>query len=246
MCGQRTMPRWNQITDAVKRLGWQDGTLYLVSHTLQLMSKGFLRFHKYYLVAQPVPARPFLSHPTSELRIERIASEHPLVAQFPRPQAVLERRFADGAVCIAASKRGKFIGFIWLQYGKYEEDEVRCHYLPSPVDRAVWDYDVYIEPIYRKGRMFLRLWDAAHDYLRRSGIEWTVSRISAFNRESLSSHRRLGTVPLGKASFLCAGRAQVALFSIPPVFRVSCTTRSSPPIVLNTSVARLDPNTVSL
>ena len=206
---------------ALRNFGAWNGSLYLMSRFLVRATSGRCRLVKYYLVAQPVRPVPYLKRKTDIISIDRIEPDNPLVKQFPRPAEVLAKRFADGSVCFAASKHGKFVGFIWLQHYCYEEDEVRCNFFPAPREKAVWDYDVHVEPQFRMGRIFLRLWDVAHDYLRDRGIAWTVSRISAFNTESLASHRRLGAVRLAIATFVCVGDVQAACFSVHPWLHLS-------------------------
>jgi hypothetical protein len=225
-----TIPRssFTAGVQVLRELGIWNGWFYLVSRGLARATQGRWRFVKYYLVAQPVPAVRYLKRQAGAVTIERINPRHPLVKQFPRPATVLAKRFADGGVCFAASKQGKFAGFIWLQHDLYEEDEVRCDFCPAPAEKAVWDYDVHVEPEFRMGRTFLRLWDVAHDYLRDRGITWTVSRISAFNSESLASHRGLGASRLAIAIFLCMGNAQAALFSIPPWVHLSTSLKHRP------------------
>ena len=105
---------------------------------------------------------------------------------------------------------GTLAGFLWLASGIYEEDEVRCRYQLANPTETVWDFDVYVEPRFRLGRTFARLWDAANEDLRQRCIRWSISRISAFNPASLAAHARLGALPLGHASFLCLGRLQLA------------------------------------
>ena len=71
------------------------------------------------------------------------------------------------------------LGYLWLKLQGYEEDEVRCRYVPVPERGTAWDFDIYVAPPYRMGRTFTRMWIAANDFLRSNGIEWTLSRISS-------------------------------------------------------------------
>jgi hypothetical protein len=84
----------------------------------------------------------------------------------------------------------------------------------------VWDFDVYVAPEFRLGRLFARLWDFTNSELRAQGFRWTISRISAFNPESLAAHSRLGARRLGSAMFLVAGPLQVSFASLPPYVHV--------------------------
>ena len=68
--------------------------------------------------------------------------------------------------------------------------------------------------------------------LREHGVEWTMSRISCYNPRSLASHARLGAVALGEGTFLCFGRVQIAMLSLPPYLFFSLRPGSMPRIVL--------------
>ena len=180
------------------------------------------RIYRYYIVAQPVARAPLArksSNTTIEIR--RVEAGDPLVAQFPRPGDVIAKRFQMGAICIAAEQGGRFVGFIWLKGSEYPEDEVRCHYVMEPSTHAAWDFDVYIEPAFRFGRTFARLWDNAHTWLRDHDYQWTLSRISAFNPDSITAHRRLGTQTIGTATFACFGRVQVAVLGQAPFLHIA-------------------------
>ena len=88
---------------------------------------------------------------------------------------------------------------------------------------------MHVEPEFRMGRSFLRLWDAANALLRERGVCWSISRISAFNPVSLNSHARLGTRLLGKVTFVVLGSLQVSFTGqLIPHFSVS---DKSPPIL---------------
>ena len=157
-----------------------------------------------------------------------------IVGQFPRPAAVIRARFEQGSTCLAAFKDERFIGFLWLLLGSYQEDEVRARFIPLPAGRAAWDFDVYVAPDSRLGLAFPRLWDEANYFLGKNNVQWTCSRISAFNAGSLGSHARLGTLSMGSAIFLCAGRWQVTFASILPYFHLSSHPGSFPEFRLNT------------
>ena len=220
----------------VRELGWCDGGLYLVSRMLERVTQGRVRLLKYYFVAQPVRLRPSAaSGERDNLVIVKVDATHPIVLRLPRPPEVIQKRFRDGAHCFVALRAEEFAGFLWLQHGRYDEDEVRCIYYPLPADRAVWDYDVYVDPGFRLTRTFMRLWDAAHGYLSGEGYRWTMSRISAFNKHSLSSHQRLGAVFLGSGLFLVIARVQVSFFTALPFVHVSLGGNSAPELKLRVS-----------
>jgi len=191
------------------RMGWVDSSLYALARLLSLLSRGKLRLQKYYIMAQPIGrgATPSLRADPRTV-IDWAERGSPLCQAFPRPSAVIERRYRHGARCLAASVKGRFAGFIWVQRERYEEDEVRCTYVLRDAQQAVWDFDVYVAPEFRWGRTMARLWEAADDRLAAEGVRWSLSRISAFKPESLAAHRRLGAVEIDRLVFFRAGRSQ--------------------------------------
>jgi hypothetical protein len=121
---------------------------------------------------------------------------------------VIRRRLGAGARCLVAEVGGRFAGYIWLQTGQYEEDEVRCTFEPWPANRVCWDFDVYVVPSYRGTRTFGRLWTAAGAMLSTEGFTHSASRISAFNVQSQRAHSRAGARVVGSATFVVAGKRQ--------------------------------------
>ncbi|MBS3935953.1 MAG: GNAT family N-acetyltransferase [Sulfuritalea sp.] len=189
--------------------------LYLTSRVLQLASRGRVRLVRYLVVAQPVPPAPLPGcRPSPASSVAAVLPANPLCASFPRPQEIIARRFANGDTCLVATVNGRFAGFLWYARNHYEEDEVRCNYVLADYATTAWDYDVYVEPEFRLGRTLSRLWAAAHAQLRAEGIRWTFSRISAFNANSLNSHRQLGARPFATLTFLCLGPLQLG-FGLP-------------------------------
>ena len=69
---------------------------------------------------------------------------------------------------------------------------------------------------------------AVDAHLAEQGIQWSFSRISAFNAASTGAHARLGTVDCGSATFLCVGALQLALLTTPPFVHLSFSNRQRP------------------
>jgi hypothetical protein len=193
-----------------------------------------MRLYKYYFVAQPVREQPWLpSHRGASLEIRCVERADPALAKLPRPQAVFPYRFEQGATCLGAFSAGSCIGFLWFTVGPYQEDEVRCRYVPLPNGVSAWDFDVYVSPAHRNSVVFLRLWDEANRFLAARGVRWSLSRISAFSRRSMSSHARMAAKRIGTAVFLTAGRWQISLATIAPYFFISRNPRSFPVFALH-------------
>lgn len=202
-------------------MGWQNVPLYGVHLTLSRYIYGAHLF-KYYLVAQPVSEKPNLPpHRGRSIHIRLVPEKDRVVREFPRPQAVIRDRYQQGAICLGAFSSNILVGYLWLIFGSYEEDELRCRFILEPAGEVAWDFDVYVRPDYRASFIFARLWDEANAYLREQGIRWTLSRVSAFNRISRESHRRLGAVEVDSALFLVAGKWQLMFSTCRPYIYVS-------------------------
>lgn len=216
-----------------RELGPLDALLYTLDRLLVAASDGHVRVRRYAIVAQPV-GRAAAQAPRADARtvIERLCPAHPLATSFPRPAAVTERRWRDGADCIGASVGGVFAGFIWWQHDRYEEDEVRCTYVLADPAHCVWDFDVHVEPRFRFGRTLARLWAAVDRELAEGGVAWTFSRISTFNRASLAAHARLGTIECCKVLFVRAGPLQLSVLPGAPWLHVSASDRRRPTLRL--------------
>jgi hypothetical protein len=216
-----------QLQQLVKQLGGVNAGLYLINRLTDTFSLG-LSFNKYYFVAQFLSGDPLLPPGKGQsLRVVELPSDHISSHPCPRPAAVIADRYQQGAVCLAAYKNEEFAGCLWYAKSRYREDEVRCQYdLGS--EQAAWDFDVYVEPKYRLSPVFLKLWDEASAKLVSEGCHWSLSRISAFNPMSLSSHRRMGAKPIGWAVFVCAGKVQVTISSIKPFMHFSISEKSFP------------------
>jgi GNAT superfamily N-acetyltransferase len=205
----------------VRELGWLNAALYALDR-VSLASTGRRFVVRYYLVAQPVPERPLVpARLGRSVVVRRLEPGDPGFAGLPLTEQTIRYRFAQNSICFAAFKNGESVGCLWLCLGIYVEDEIRCRFEPWPAGQAVWDYDVYVHPEHRQGLVFARLWDEANAYLRTRGIGWSVSRISAFNPKSLSSHARLGATVCGVVTAFCAGKLQVAIATLPPAVDVS-------------------------
>jgi hypothetical protein len=213
--------------------------LYMIGTALSRGSGGRVRLLRYRFVAQPVTRPHEHPSPGTSVVVRQIAQDDAMVAQFPRPASVIAERFRMGANCFVAERQGRFLGFLWLKQERYLEDEVRCLYVLEPMSNAVWDFDVHVEPAFRLGRTFVRLWDYANAWMHEHGYAWTISRISAFNHNSLAAHGRFGIVPLGTATFLRFGRLQLALLDQAPFVHAGWRDDQAPTLHLRPPYPRL-------
>ena len=222
-----------RISSIIRELGWREAGFYCLARLFSVSTNGYGRLIRYYLVAQPIRPEPHMRmRPSPKTSIAFIDADHPLVASFPRQPAVMAKRFNDRNLCLAAKCGETFSGFLWLAKCQHDEDEVRCCYKLVEPERSVWDFDVYVEPEFRFGRTFARLWDAANSYLAADGIRWSFSRISSFNPDSLRSHARLGIRKICSATFVCLGKLQISIVSVKPFLHISFSESSRPTLAL--------------
>ena len=212
---------WSRLQNKIQELGWADASWFIIDSLLARASFGSVRLVKYYFMAQPVTPRSKSPVSPSKTRLYVVESANDIIRQASRPLTTIQQRFDQHARCVLAERDGQLAGFIWLCPNRYVEDQVRCIYRWSPAQSAVWDFDVFVAPPFRMGRLFSQLWECTHVLLQAEGIRWTLSRIDAFNAGSLAAHRRLGATALARAWFLRVGRYQVTLSSTAPHWHLS-------------------------
>ena len=206
-----------RVEQNVAQLGWWDAACYFASVALGRLG---IRLYKYEFVAQPVATAALARGRGKAIDVRVVNGIDGVPGIYPRPAHVVADRFAQGALTLQAWKGDDLAGFLWLLHDGYREDEVRADYrLASPA--SVWDFDVYVAPEFRMGPTYLRLWEEANSLLRARDVRWTCSRISSFNVASRNAHARLGTVRMGGALFLCAGRWQLSCVTQAPYLHLS-------------------------
>lgn len=213
---------WQKLRQHIAEFGILDAGLYLLGRLLRKSPLPVV-ISKFYIVAQPVSAEPLVPERRGRnisvrqvMPDERHGSAHPC----PRPAQVIARRYAQSAICYGAFKGEAFAGCIWLVADRYREDVVRCVF-EIPDGNCIWDFDAFVDPQYRLSPVFLKLWDCAYEWMRQHGRGWSLSRISAFNRDSLNVHGRMGAITVGSATFLAVGRAQIAFSTLAPHLHLS-------------------------
>lgn len=224
----------SRISRNFAQLGFLNGLVYLAGKALSRASGGRIRVTRYALVAQPVPTQQRAApRPSPRSPVDFITADDPVVTDFPRRPAVIARRFAQGDRCLAARVDGRFAGFIWLARNAYDEDTVRCRYEIAAPHSGVWDYDVYVDPDFRLGRTFARLWSTANARLAAEGVHWSFSRIDTANPVSLQAHRQLGIRKLYSATFVTLGGCQLMLAGAAPYVHVALTRGARPVLRLH-------------
>lgn len=229
-----------KIRAAFREFGLFAGALYLVDQALSTSnSRVQLRF--YDIMVQPISQTPLApKNLTKSFEVREIIAGSEELRQFPRPTEIIEQRFEQGAVCLGGYDKGKLVGFLWLKFGEYYEDEVRCVFVTKPASETVFDFDIYLFPDHRFGIGFIGLWDGTNEYLHRNGIRYTCSRVSRFNVGSRKSHEHLGWKRLGRTLFLCGRSNQLMLGTLKPYVHFQRANGRRPRICIDTARYRAD------
>jgi hypothetical protein len=210
-----------KLTALFKEFGFFAGLLYISDRFLANISP-HLRLYFYEIMVQPIHKESLIpARLTKNLEIREIKRGDPEVELMPARADIKEARFEQNAVCLGAFQKGKFIGYMWFCSYAYEEDEVRCSFLLSPVDEAVFDFDFYLFPEYRMGLGFIGMWSGANKFLSDRGIKYTFSRLTRTNIASRRAHSHLGWKCVGQTLFLQAWRLQFMAATIFPYFHLS-------------------------
>lgn len=219
------------VRELAQSLGLRNALLYSIHRTLHAIHPS-CSLNSYYIVAQPIPSQPLLPGSRgASIAVRFVDPGDVVLDSMGRSAEEIAARFAGSGVCIVAEKNGRMVGFLWLLLGRYREPDDRSTFIIDS-RRAAWDLDVFVEPALRLSPVFARLWSEANLWLRARGIEWTLSRISCYNERSLQSHARLGSIKLGRMTFLKLGPMQTMLSSVTPYVHCSMGNRAGPVIRL--------------
>lgn len=204
------------------RLGWLMGLLYLAHRALRAVSRGRADLHCYRLMTQPVGAAALLpDRLRGPLEVRVLAPGDPARARALSQPGDLARRQARGDTCLAAFQDGRVVGYLWLCFAPFDDDETRCRFTPRVGEGGAWDFDLSVAPAARGGAVFAALWDGAWAVLRQGGYRWTGSRVSAFNDLSLRSHARIGARPAAAFLVLRAGGCRAVFATVRPYLRLA-------------------------
>lgn len=220
----------------IRQMGLAGWLFYAVDRALNRISSGRVGILALRFYLQPLPNERLVAvRENDPVQVGPISLGSMDLAAFGRPIDAIQERIDAGSTCIAALRDGELLGFMWLQPGTLKERLVRCHMHVEPCSQVVWDYDFFIQPRYRLGRLFGRLWDAASASLRVRGVDATVSWIRLENRASEQAHSRLGARRIGWAIFLSAFGRQAMISSFAPYLDFAGTQKT---MMLNVDVSR--------
>ena len=200
---------------------------YLCGETLARCSRNF-DLHHYKFYAQPTLDTQRVSEQRrSRYEFEWLDAYAEILDQLGRPHHIIESRFAQGAKCLIVKQDNNFLACLWLVESKYIEDEIRAtYYFPG---NSAWDFDVFVTPKKRLTPLFAILWDLADIWMNERNINYSLSRISAHNHNSLRAHEAAGARPIGWALAIKLNDWQFAVSSHTPKFHLSRSAKDSGP-----------------
>lgn len=216
-----------KLQSLVREMGPYNAALYLLDRLCQ-RTRLPCRIYRYYFVSQPVAGPALPERWTRKVAVAEFSNFDPRLRALPLTDEVIAYRFDQGARCFCAFDETGTLGCLWLALERYDEDEVRARFVPTPPEAAAWDFDVYVDPDHRGKLVFPRLWDAANAWLASRGKRWTVSRISAFNMGSIQGHKRMGARIVGSATFVRVSALQLCFCDLGPRYHVSAGPRGTP------------------
>jgi len=221
-------PHVLRLKTIVSDMGAANGAMYVAARIAKRIHPA-VAIERFYIVAQPVKQTRLLPSGRGEsIKVLMFSAHDPLLEQLSAPSSEITRRFAAQGRCFLAMRGERVVGHLWITHSGYREPAFRCEYSIRSPDKMVWDFDLWIERKERMGWVFSRLWDECNEYLRQREIGWTLSRISAFNPESLRAHQRFGIRRLRSLTYFCVGRTELLLAFPPACIRI---TRSTFPLV---------------
>lgn len=183
-----------RIKSLIQQLGYIAAVSYITSRVLDKLFGIYVHHVKFY--SQPTSsALRVPESKSSRYDFSWINQPEQILDELQRPQKVIEDRFKQGSQCLIAKQNNAFQGCLWLVQSTYIEDQFRATYhFP---DNAVWDYDVYITPKKRFSVLFAAMWDSADSWMKQHNFVSSLSRISAYNPQSVRSHESAGAKQIG-------------------------------------------------
>ena len=210
-----------RIKSLIQQLGYFSTASYLIARLLD-KSLGIQMEH-YKFHSQPLPSKPrILKSKLDRYEFTWLNQPEKILDELHRPKEVIEKRFNQGSTCLIAKQNDTFQGCLWFVKSKYIEDEVRATYHFS--DNRVWDYDVYITPKKRFTILFAALWDSADTWMKDNHIVSTLSRISAYNSQSIRSHEAAGAEQIGWMIAVVIKHRQITISDKSPRLHIMCDT----------------------
>jgi L-amino acid N-acyltransferase YncA len=112
-----------------------------------------------------------------------------------------QSRFRKGDDCIIALSDGNILGFLWYSTHRVYIEEKTGYRLSIPED-AVYTYDEYVLPEFRKRGILNQLFRFQGDWMISNGKKDTIVMIEHDNKTSLEAHARKGFLKTKKVLYI--------------------------------------------
>lgn len=224
----------NKIKTNIRLSGWWVTLAYILHRLLSKLPKRS-GCYLYFIYEQPLklPVPTKVQRPVNNRLSYHWYQEFDQVQQqLPRPIEVLKERFSQQTQCLLVHQDNEVAGCAWFAQQQYLEDEVRCTFDFSQLSESVWDYDIYVFPKYRLSRLFMRMWKHAEETLYSQGFTRSLSRITAYNIQSIKSHEHLGAKKLSWICFINILGGQLMFSPMAPYLHLSLSKQSQPRVII--------------
>lgn len=193
---------FQKLASPFRTFGIVAGTAYALDRVMGRISPSLsLAVHDW--MVQPITSKPLLPKRLASAYTTRfIEDDEALVSAMPIRPEILASRRAQGTRCLGTFRKGNLVGYLWLAFDQYEEDEARCIFALQPAEQSVFDFDFYVLPEYRGGLAFAAIWHGASQLLYARAVRYSYSRLDYFNRASAKAHDHLGWRRVGRALIL--------------------------------------------
>ncbi len=232
---------YQRLVSPFQQFGLLAGTAYALNRILGRLSPR-LRIQIHDWVVQPVTSKPLLpGRFARSFETREIQSDDPVIGSMPIRPEILQSRLRQNTRCLGTyNKKGQMIGYIWLCFDSYEEDQARYTFFLSPSEQSVFDFDLRIYPEYQMGIGFAALWSGVNQYLYERGVRYSFSRLDRFNQASAKAHSHLGCKRIGGALILQFFAAELIFMSKAPWIHFSCSESTRTRIHLTPDPADLE------
>lgn len=114
---------------------------------------------------------------------------------------IYARRFAAGDSCIVSVMQGRIIGYEWLCASKHHIEEQSGYKLPIPGD-ALYAYDAYVRPEYRRSGIWVRVQEQITRRLEKWGRKSIIAMVEYGNDVSRKAHLTYGYSPIKRVWYM--------------------------------------------
>jgi len=189
------------------------GAIGLASYAIAYLCarRRHLAYHRFKIIAVPATGLPAMprGYAWRALAPAELA-DHPIDVG----SQVQAERFAARLDCLGVfDPKGALVGVSWI--GKHSQDDPLFGIRYALPPGTAWDTGLWVPEDKRMTRAFSAVCAALGEWLRREGLEWTMSSIADYNVASITAHRRLGAHELHSVIVVRLGPLQISIGARP-------------------------------